>query len=60
MNQCKNFCNYYVQQKLQEKAMLVPKLNGPGDTKMFLEFDEDDRIFDIASHSAHAKDFADF
>ena len=40
--------------------MLVPKLNGPGDTKMFLEFDEDDRIFDIASHSAHAKDFADF
>ena len=44
----------------KEKAMLVPKLNGPGDTKMFLEFDEDDRIFDIASHSAHAKDFADF
>ena len=41
-------------------APLIPKIKSRGDTSQFQEYEENEKLFYIASQIVHSKDFEDF
>ena len=41
-------------------APLIPKIKSKGDTSQFQDYEENEKLFRIAHHTVHAKDFEDF
>ena len=41
-------------------APLIPKIKSRGDTSQFQEYEENEKLFHIASQIVHSKDFEDF
>jgi hypothetical protein len=44
----------------QAQAPLIPKVNGPGDTRHFQSYEEARNIFKISAENLHATEFEEF